>query len=167
MINNDGLVTINTCFIEAIIGKEELEIIVNKSQIDNISELALISISDPVFKLSEHERAPIDDSISSQFGASLKVQFWDLTIIDEEGREPVSAEIVKKIQQFVLDNEEKKFIINCNAGHSRSAGVGLLVHYTLGGYQNMYDFKTSFNDVISSHYRYAPNLAVLDKAESL
>lgn len=162
MIETRYLVTIKTEYIDAIISKEEVEILLDKNDIKDLDNMALISISDPVYKKDEPERAPLEEKYSKQFKSYLSVSFWDQTT-DEGDKKIISKELVKEIQEFILKNKDKNFIVNCNAGVSRSAGIGLLIHYTLGGYKDMYDFKTSFDDVISKHYRYSPNLTPLDQ----
>ena len=168
MITNKGIITISTEFIEAIIGKEEVEILVRNKEIVNINELALITISDPVFDADlELERSPLSDNICNQFADFIKVSFWDMTTKEEnlplyEGKKVIDNKTITDLYNFIIKNKDKKFLINCNAGHSRSAGVGVFVHYILGDYTDLYDFRTSWDNVISKHWRYAPNPSILD-----
>ena len=167
MIKN--IVTVKTDNIEAIIGKEELETILNKNLIDNPKKYVLITISDPI--IEDHSRKELDKKYSEKFKDVYYLKMWDITTETkkEDGLklEEISIKEIKNLSNFILKNIDSKFIINCNAGISRSAGVGLLVEYLAGGYENLYQFKTSYEDVISKHFRYSPNLIILDKYEEL
>lgn len=153
--------TIKTEFIEAIISKKELEDLLNANLIPNLDNLVLISISDPLSTITE--RKAIENKYSNQFHNSLKVKFYDVTKkLSMNGNDTIDYKTVLIMKNFILKHKDKKFIINCNAGRSRSAGVGLLVEFLLGKFDDLYHFRTSYNDVISSHKRYFPNLIVLD-----
>jgi len=45
---------------------------------------------------------------------------------------PMSIEDCRKILGFVKLNRNKKFIVNCNAGRSRSAAICLFIHKAFG-----------------------------------
>jgi len=156
--------TVKTNFINGIISKDEVIGLLDQDRISNLENTVIITISDPEF--TEEERAPIEDHYLNRFNDSLSIKFYDTVdkYINDKGEEiyPISKELVYEMKEFILKNKAKKFIINCNAGISRSAGVGLLVEYILGGFDDLYHFKTSYQDVISDHYRYSPNLAILD-----
>jgi len=154
--------TISTSTIEAIISRNEL--------IDNInnfktSDLALISISEPLHQHYEDEQLP--NSICNLFDNYLKVKFWD---IEEDflHYKIISNEIAKEIQDFILENnkQNKRFLVHCRAGQSRSAAVGKSIEclkYFGIGEEAKYNYQTNFNSEIDAHTRYHPNLTVFDK----
>lgn len=170
-LNKMGYLSIETANIRAIFGKEELISMFKKAsgssrklQKYDLSNTALISISDPEEVNQEEDRLPIDYKYCNKFSSFLKIRFWDRASISEDGRHDIiDFKTISNLVFFIEQNKGKDFIINCNAGISRSAGVGLLVEYVLGEYEDLYHFRTSFDDVISKHYRYAPNLVVLDQ----
>jgi len=170
-INSMGYLSIETNNIMAIFSKDELISMFKIAEgsdrvLDkyDLSNTALITISDPISNNMDEERKPVEDEYCNNFSSFLKIGFWDRTSISDDGlHDIISIEEVKNIANFIKDNKEKNFIINCNAGISRSAGVGLLVEYICGDFEDLYHFKTSFDDVISKHFRYAPNLIVLDQ----
>lgn len=167
--NSMGYLSIETKNIMAIFSKDELISMFERSEDSDrelvnydLSEVALITISDPYYNYIPKERLPVEDKFCNKFSSSLKVNFWDVSRSDEN-YQILGLEIVAEIVEFIKNNKNKRFIINCNAGISRSAGVGLLVEYILGDYSSIYDFKTSFKNLITGHYRYSPNPSVLNQ----
>ena len=159
----ETLVTVRTDYIESIISKEEVEILIDKNQINNLNNLALISINDPQTQFTNEDRLPLVEKYCNEFSDFIQVEFWDITSPSEDGTQlPIDENTISKLVNFIKTNHDKKFIIHCNAGISRSAGVGLLVHAVLGDFNDLYEFKTGFNNVIDEHYRYAPNLTIVD-----
>ena len=165
----ENIITVKTKHIEAIIGKEELKIILDKNLIKNVQKYILITISDPIQE--DDSRKELEDIYCKQFKNYYRLKMWDITKqeVKENGEilNEISLKEVEKLSNFILENIDSKFIINCNAGISRSAGVGLLIEFLAGGFQNLYEFKTNWEDVISKHYRYSPNLIIIDKYEEI
>jgi len=169
---SEKLITVETNYISAIVGKKEIislfEVPENSTKElkeYDLSNTVLISISDPTYK--EEVRAPLKDKYCKKFKSYIKIQFWDIQNITKENEEKsqniIDDKTIEKLEYFIKENKKSKFVINCNAGISRSAGVGLLVEYILNNFQSKYEFKTCYEDVISKHYRYSPNLIILDR----
>ena len=161
-----NVLTVKTDHIEAIISKDEVIGLLKQKRITELENTVIISISDPEY--IEDSRAPIQEKYLRQFDKFLRVKFFDEvseSYLSDDGIEvyPIEQKELDLIVGFIKQNKDKKFIINCNAGVSRSAGIGLLVSAILGNFDDKYHFKTSFDDVISEHYRYSPNLTPLDK----
>lgn len=139
--------TIQTELIEAIISRKEL--INFYTELD--SESVLISISDI-------DKEPVN---LNYFKDSLFVSFNDteenigeIKVIDNE-----TAKIIKN---FILKHKNDKFVINCEAGISRSAAVGYAIECLLKFNGNKYDFAIS-NSEIRNFHRYSPNMIVFDR----
>jgi len=95
------------------------------------------------------------------FSQELYIDFWDLEE-DFGSYKTLSNEKAKKIYDFIIENRDKKFIINCDAGISRSAGIGLAVECLIDYNGSKYDYAIS-NSAIKDFPRYSPNLTVFDK----
>ena len=153
--------TISTPLIEAIISRNEIIELINANH--DMSDLVLISISEPVFE-GYHDEALTDSQVAN-FKDSLRVKFWDIT--DPIGHyDIISDETALLLQQFILSHISDRFIIHCRAGQSRSAGVGKAIecikHFGIGETAR-YNYQTSFSSEIDAHPRYFPNLTVFNK----
>ena len=147
--------TITTENLFAVISKTEfLEILDDLPQ-----DLAIISISEPVTEYYSDES--ISDEILSRFSAYHKSKFWD---IEEPigDYETIPSETAKALKDFILDNSDKKFLVHCRAGQSRSAGVAMALECLLSHDGNKYDYATSGTSFYTNS-RYCPNLTVYDK----
>ena len=154
-LNNQKVFSIQTELVRAIIGREELMNLAdnNFDGINKDENTVLISIYDP-------DRNELPEHTLSKFSSYLSIGFWDME--EEIGRyKPISEENAKKIKEFILENKDKNFIINCEAGISRSAGVGLAVFMLIEFDGDKYAFATSYNP-IKDHIRYSPNYKVFD-----
>lgn len=147
-------VTVNTNLIHAVISYQEIQ-----QCFDDISdEFIIISITDPDV-----------ENILPDKKHMLKIQFWDIE--ETIGKySPITEEQGRTLRNFILRSfeefENPKFIINCMAGQSRSAGVAKAIEclYYFGfGESAKYDYKTCFSSEIDMHYRYSPNLVVFDR----
>jgi len=121
----------------------------------NKDNTVLISISDPD---NESHNA---DKVSG-FDEIIQVKFWDITQ-DTNKNKIISADTSKMIRDFIERNVklQKRFLVHCEAGISRSAGVGMAIE-CINNYQgDVYTYFTSESD-IKSHGRYHPNLTVFD-----
>lgn len=153
--------TISTSTIEAIISRNEIIELIDANH--NMSDLVLISISEPV--LEGYNDEALTDSQVANFKDSLRVKFWDIT--DPIGHyDIISDETALLLQQFILSHISDRFIIHCRAGQSRSAGVGKAIecikHFGIGETAK-YNYQTSFSSEIDTHPRYFPNLTVFNK----
>jgi predicted protein tyrosine phosphatase len=151
--------TISTRTIEAIISRDEMQCAIYQNVIDK-ENLVLISIGEP-----GREETILTSDFVKDFKDVLQVEFWD---IEEDFSEYkiIADEQAKLIQDFIIKNKDNRFIINCQAGISRSAAVGKAIEcikFFGIGEEAKYNYLTSFNSEISAHSRYCPNLTVFDK----
>jgi len=146
--------TVKSKILMGIIGKEEMiDLLRNKDFTENvqIDNIALISIIDP-------DQDFLDVELTKSFNNFLQIKFWDIeedfaqykTIIPEQGKE---------IKNFIITNKDKKFLVHCSAGISRSAGVGCAIECLVNYNGNNYAYQTGNSDV-KSHWRYSPNFTV-------
>ena len=157
--------TISTNTIEAIISRNEMKCAIYQNIIDK-QNLVLISIGEPTEKPGGClQDIKLSDEDVKDFKDSLRVAFWDIEE-DFGDYKIITDEQAKTLQDFIIKNKENRFIINCQAGKSRSAAVGKAIECitTFGiGDEAKYNYKTCFNSEISAHSRYCPNLTVFDK----
>ena len=118
-LNNQEVFTVKTDSIKAILSREEVEKYgkTGFKDLNEIKNTVLISITEPG---SDY----LTENVRKQFDETLNIQFWDIEEADGQGKEPLDKEMGKKIKHFIESNKEKQFVINCEAGISRSAGVG-------------------------------------------
>lgn len=167
IIQNDKLrivYTISTNTIEAIISRAEMKCAISQNVLDK-ENLVLITIGEPTEKTGYSQERKLSDEEVKGFKDTLMIDFWDIEedfgdykiITDEQG---------KIIQDFIIKNIDNRFIINCQAGKSRSAAVGRAIEcikfFGIGD-EAKYNYKTSFKSEIDAHSRYCPNLMVFDK----
>lgn len=154
-LNNQDVFSIQTELVRAVLGRNEIiKYSKNNFKDINIDEnTVLISITDPDQKI-------LDKKVLEKFKDSLSIQFWDLERNHGEYN-VISKEQSKQIKEFILDNKNNNFVIHCEAGISRSAGVAMAVFMLIEFNGNKYNFSTSPNP-IRNHYRYHPNLKVFD-----
>ena len=136
-----------------VFGKDEYLTLNKRNEIDK-DNLVLISIHDPDQKI--HSLTDVQG-----FDDVLQIQFWDL----EESianYEIITSEQGQEIREFILKNKNKRFLVHCAAGISRSAGVACAIECLVDFDGINYNYKTSNSDV-KSHWRYSPNWTVYDK----
>jgi len=136
---------------EGIVSKHEfLEL--NYKNLVQKKGTALICIHDPAFYFH-------DEKILEGYDDVLQTEFWDI-----EGPwgdlDPIEDWQGLEIKNFILKNKDKKFLIHCSAGISRSAGVACAVE-CLVKYDDLYSYSTSHSSV-RAHHRYSPNYKVFD-----
>lgn len=120
-------------------------------------EIVLISITEP----DNTQYVSDDPTTTIGFHDVLESKFWDVEerignyncLSDEQGTE---------IQEFILRNKDKRFLIHCKAGMSRSAGVAKAVECLINFDGDKYSYLTS-QSALSGYERYCPNLTVFDK----
>jgi len=145
-LHGEALYTVKTDIIEAIISRTEL---VNRyAELDK--NAVLISIYDP-------DKNPVQ---IDYFKDQLCVPFWDV-ITSTEINPVIDIDTATEIKEFILKHKTSKFVINCEAGMSRSAGVGFAVECLLKFEGSRYYFGTS-NSKIRNFERYTPNLTVFE-----
>jgi predicted protein tyrosine phosphatase len=150
--------SISNNLIKAVLGRDDLiKHIFNKTLPFDHKETVLISITNP-------DRNLLDKKYLSDFQDSLSVQFYD---IEEEYTEnniihkPIQFEQAKALNDFIFKNKDKSFVIHCEEGYSRSAGIALAIEFLLKNKLNGSDFFKS-NTEINKHHRYNPNKLVFD-----
>ncbi len=89
---------------------------------DEIS--AIVSIATPS---AEYDGTNIYRSRYNKIHAILRLQFDDV----EDGNDVITIDDAKKIHSFIEANKNRKIIVHCDAGISRSAGIAaaLMKHY--------------------------------------
>lgn len=154
-LNNNEVFSVKTNTIKAIISRAE----VMKYSEDGFKSLdinentVLISITDP-----KSDFLPV--KIQNQFKDVLNIQFWDME--EQIGNyKPINKEEATIIRNFIINNKDKNFVIHCEAGISRSSGVGLAILLICEFNCDKYLMATSDNP-IKSHHRYSPNYTVYD-----
>lgn len=139
--------SVQNSLIIAVVGREELQSVINIYH-NVISNVSLISITDP-------DRKNIPYDISCNFKNVLEISFWDIeedfceyvAITDEQG---------SVIKDFI--NKNDLFLVHCEAGISRSAGVAKAIECIKWFNSDVYEYETSLcDDSIRNHPRYSPN----------
>lgn len=154
-INN--LVTCKGNGIFAIIGRDEIESYPSYDEYYNHvnlfpKDLCFITISDP-------NRENINDK--NHFKECLKLKFWDIEE-DFNNYKIIDDLQAKQIYDFIIKNKDNEFLINCEAGISRSAAVGLAIEYLLRD-KELYQKWEHFPSKVLQHWRYTPNMTVFNK----
>jgi predicted protein tyrosine phosphatase len=142
---------------EGIMSKDEFLEYQAELSLEDRANIVLISISEP--DNSEYVSDNKDTVVG--FRDVLEMKFWDV----EEGigsYKPLTDKQGVKIRNFIKKNKDKKFLIHCKAGQSRSAGIGLAVECIVKFNGSRYDYKTGKTDIYD-YDRYSPNLTVFDK----
>lgn len=154
-LNEQEVFSVHNDLIKAIVGREEI-IDLSKSDFTKINKdnnTVIISITDP-------DRAALSSEILNKFKDYLSISFWDVE--EEIGRiKPINKLQAKEIKEFIIKNKNNNFVIHCEAGMSRSSGVGLAVELYCKFDGDRYLFSTSKSD-IKKHHRYHPNYTVFD-----
>ena len=144
--------TISNDLIYAIIGKDEYLLGYNREWYDK-EGVCLIAIHNP--GVNEHPSFMVKG-----FDDVLQVHFWD-TEYDSESTPLITKDTATNIKDFINKNKDKRFMLHCSAGISRSAGVGMAVECIINNNGNVYEYLTS-NSGVKEHIRYHPNRAVFD-----
>ena len=151
-----NLVTAKGNGVYAIIGRDEIESYPCYDEPYNYikdfpKDLCFITISDP-------DKENIDDK--GHFLDTLKLKFWDIE--EEIGRfTPINLTQAKEIYDFIMKNKYSEFLINCEAGVSRSAAIGLAIEYLLRD-KGFYPKWEQFPSKVLQHWRYQPNMTVFN-----
>lgn len=141
---------------EGIIGKLDYLNLYNADMLDK-HDTVLIAIHEP-------QHTPHPDFKVEGFADVLQMYFWD---IEEEfgNYKPLTKEQGLEMRAFIFKNKDKKFLVHCAAGQSRSAGVACAVECIVNFDGDNYAYGTGGPDAssVKSHPRYSPNLTVFDK----
>ena len=155
--------SVQTNEIKAILGRKEIESYAkdNFSKLNLDKNTVIISITDPKSNI-------LDEGILNKFKDSLSIQFYDITedMIYNTNENwkfvPINNEEAKIILDFILKHKNDNFLIHCEKGQSRSAGVGLAIESILKFNGNKIEFDLKQSDILN-HHRYEPNMYVFDK----
>ena len=158
---NQEVQTISTPTIEAIISREEMRCAIHQNVLDK-ENLVLISIGEPG---ESYAHSILTKEEVQGFKDVLQIEFWDVEE-DFGNYKIITDEEAKIIQNFILVNLQKdpntRFIVNCKAGKSRSAAVGLAIDYITRDKYLQPKFE-HFTSGILKHARYTPNMSVFYK----
>lgn len=146
--------TVQSDILVGIVGCNEYLDYYNKNFIQDKENIALICIHEPGNFI--HPESKVQG-----FHDVLQMQFWDIEK-DFANYKTISYEQGKEIRDFIIKNKDKKFLIHCAAGVSRSAGVGCAVECLVNYNGISYDYKIGHSD-IKNHKRYSPNWTVYDR----
>lgn len=152
--NKMQLWSVTTHKILAVIGIEEFITLNESLSTQEKQALALISITEP------NKPSTIEQHIVEDYSNVLHCQFWDLRKPMRKNGEVypiITQEQGLEIKNFILENRDKKFLIHCKAGISRSAGVGMAIEALLC--DAAFEIE---NSEIYNHKRYTPNLSVYE-----
>lgn len=169
-LNDRDFVSGKTKHIEYIFSKDELLTLSALIKKDVLKNYNVISITEPDENL-------FNDNLLSFYNDSLKLQFSDIrrdinVLIKEAKDEKTLEELLKVkkteiteeqivlIKEFILKNKDKKFIVHCSAGISRSSAIGMYIEEILN---NDEEERKINQDLILNHWRYSPNKIVYFK----
>ena len=142
--------TVRSDIIEAIISLKEFK---NGSGFKK-NGLVAISILDPNNNEDMSE-------FYKEFDDFLQIKFWDAEENDPN-EEPLTLKDGEIIAKFIESNKDKKFVVHCSAGISRSAGVGLAIEAIVRHHGDKYT-AAMFHSDVKNNRRYSPNRTVYDK----
>ena len=140
-------------FIE--IAKEMISLSTKEKQ-----KIAIISIQNP----RDDNRELFEPLKLHEYGDFIVSKFWDLEN-DMGELKAISDKESSILANFIADNGDKKFLIHCSTGVSRSAGVARAVECLVKYNGDYYDYVTGnlFSKQIKDYPRYHPNYTVMVK----
>jgi predicted protein tyrosine phosphatase len=149
---------------EGIMGINEYKEYQTKLSLEYRKDIVLISITEPESSVTYPDTKLSEDSPIYTLGYHdvIEMKFWDVEKPIGTNYLPLSDEQGKELRTFIEKNKDKKFLIHCKAGESRSAGIGLAVECIVNFNGNRYEFRTGKTDIYN-YTRYSPNLTVFDK----
>lgn len=169
-LNDRDYVTVKTKHIEFIFSKDELLTLTALTRKDILNNFNVISITEP-------KENVFNDNLLSLYNNSLKLVFSDIRrdidkLISETNnvndknqlielkKTEITNEQIEQIKNFIIDNKDKKFIVHCSAGISRSSAIGMYIEEILNNDENERKIN---QDLILNHWRYSPNKIVYFK----
>ena len=142
---------------------------VNKMIINNFPKSFILGVFAMIVALAVGLPLGIYAALNrGKFKDSLSIQFYDIDIEEEYKSSsdwkfvPINNEEAKIILDFILKHKNDNFLIHCEKGQSRSAGVGLAIECILKFNGNKKEFALE-QSIILNHHRYEPNMLVYDK----
>ena len=153
-----------TKHIELIIGQEEFISLSLLTKKEDLNDFNIISIFEPTETILPLELYESFNSHLILIFADIRKKIEDTNLSLNEKEELSKLEIQNKdfeiLKDYILNNKDKKFIINCQVGVSRSAAIGIILENLLNDNQIDIDLETN---KILSHWRYSPNPIILEK----
>jgi predicted protein tyrosine phosphatase len=125
--------------------------------INDRKDIVLVSITEP----DNNDLVSDNPTYTIGFHDIIEIKFWDVDSPIHDTYYPITKVQGKILKDFILANYDKKFLIHCKAGISRSAGVAKAVECLLIYDGNIYDYRTSSSE-IDQYPRYHPNPTVFD-----
>ena len=150
------LFTVKTANVAAIVSRGELFSIIYLSKKSDLAKYNIISITEPFQK--KH-----NSTIEVECNNLLQLEFTDIRrkqspeFLEEHKHSllPITDLQIKTIRDFIMANRNKPFIINCDAGISRSPAIGMLVENLIGTDDDI--------NKIQNFNRYSVNQLMLSK----
>lgn len=153
-----------TKHIELIIGQEEFISLSLLTKKEDLNDFNIISIFEPTETILPLELYESFNSHLILIFADIRKKIEDTNLSLNEKEELSKLEMQNKdfeiLKDYILNNKDKKFIINCQVGVSRSAAIGIILENLLNDNQIDIDLETN---KILSHWRYSPNPIILEK----
>lgn len=153
-----------TKHIELIIGQEEFISLSLLTKKEDLNDFNIISIFEPTETILPIELYESFNSHLILIFADIRKKIEDTNLSLNEKEELSKLEIQNKdfeiLKDYILNNKDKKFIINCQVGVSRSAAIGIILENLLN--DNQIDIDLEMNKILS-HWRYSPNPIILEK----
>lgn len=160
--------SIKTKNIELIIGQDEFTKLSLLTKKEDLKEYNIISIYEPFesilpLELYENFNAHLIlefSDIRKNFREMYKYNKISLDTYNELERDEIKDYHLDILKDFILNNKDKKFIINCYAGISRSAAIGYILEDILN--KDINDKELEQNKILS-YWRYSPNKMIIEK----
>lgn len=142
--------TVSTENIKAIVDRTEMFYILKTTT--NLKDYNIISITEPF-------QTKTNVSLDINCNALLQLEFTDIRKkspddINNKKLKIFSHNELNLIKEFVLKNKDKPFLINCDAGISRSSAIAIYICLLFNDNEGI--------EKINSYYRYAPNPLMLE-----
>lgn len=155
-LNDDRVFSVSSGVVRGVLGRREVEGL-TKEDADYLGvdeNTVLISITDP-------NSPALPDGVFGVFRDSISLEFWD---VEESfgGYNPISDRQASELRVFIEENRGGSFVVHCEAGQSRSAGIGLAIFLICQHGDDRESFAFSENP-IRRHHRYHPNYFVFEK----
>lgn len=160
--------SVKTKHIELIIGQDEfitLSMLTNKEDLKKYNSISIYEPGETILPKELYEN--FNSHLILEF-SDIRKDFRDMfekNKINKETYDLLERDEIKNSQfdilkEFILNNKNKKFIINCHAGISRSAAIGYILEDILNKVHNL---KETEQEKILSYWRYSPNKIIIEK----
>jgi len=136
--------------IYAILSKDQCGMLLDSFK-NRQEDLVLISINDPdcSFELD-------DNFLQEKVYDFIKLYFWD-TDPSSPSYPSINQEQAKSLLEFILKYKDKKFLIHCEAGISRSSAIAHAIHCILDFGGDIHAWSSNVPDSLSYKNGFYPN----------